>query len=63
MKKYKLKLTGKVAIIIDDKAAGMCKKTLGITMVVYKYQNDSYDHTYVMEHKEFYQKHTEINEM
>jgi hypothetical protein len=62
MKKYKSKLNGKVAIIISDKAAGMCNKTLGITMVVYKYEGDTYDYPFIMEHREFYQKHSEITE-
>jgi hypothetical protein len=62
MKKYKSKLNGKVAIIVSDKAAGMCNKTLGVTMVVYKYEGDTYDYPFVMEHREFYQKHSEITE-
>jgi len=62
MKKYKSKLNGKVAIIISDRAAGMCNKTLGVTMVVYKYDGDTYDYPLVMEHREFYQKHSEITE-
>jgi hypothetical protein len=62
MKKYKSKLNGKVAIIMSDKAAGMCNKILGVTMVVYKYEGDTYDYPFVMEHREFYQKHSEITE-
>jgi hypothetical protein len=62
MKKYKSKLNGKVVIIISDKAAGMCNKTLGVTMVVYKYEGDTYDYPFIMEHREFYQKHSEITE-
>ncbi len=60
MKEYKNKTNGKVATIISDRAAGMCNKTLGITMVVYKYEGD--DYPFIMEHREFYQKHSEITE-
>lgn len=63
MKKYKNKTDSKVAIIISNMAAGMCNKTLGVTMVIYKYEGDTYDYPFVMEHKEFYQKHSEITEM
>jgi len=47
---------------MSDKAAGMCNKILGVTMVVYKYEGDTYDYPFVMEHREFYQKHSEITE-
>ena len=60
MKKYKSKLIGKIAIIISDKAAGMCNKTLGITMVVYKYEGDTHDYPFIMEHREFYKEHFEV---
>ncbi len=57
MEKYENKSNGKVAIIISDNAAGMCYKTLGVTMVVYKYEGDDYDYPFIMEHREFYQTH------
>ena len=60
MKKYKAKLNNKVAIIINDRAAGMCDKTLGLTMVVYKYEGDIFDYPFVMEYREFYEKHKEV---
>jgi len=62
MKKYKSKRDGKVAIIISDRAAGMGNKTLGVTMVVYKYEGDTYGYPFIMEHREFYQEHSEITE-
>lgn len=62
MKKYKSKRDGKVAIIISDRAAGMGNKTLGVTMVVYKYEGDTYDYPFIMERREFYQEHSEITE-
>ncbi len=62
MEKYKNKRNNKVAIIINDKAAGMCKETLGLTMVVFKYEGDIYDYPFIMEHREFYTKHSEISE-
>jgi hypothetical protein len=58
LKKYKNKSNGKVATIISDKAAGMCQKTLGITMVVFQYENC--DYPFVMEHREFYETHSEV---
>lgn len=60
MKKYKNNKTNKIAIVSSDMAAGMCKITLGVTMVVYKYEGDSYDYPFIMEHREFYQTHSEI---
>jgi len=57
MTKYINKVNGKNVIIVDDKTAGMCNKTFGTTMVVYKYDGDSYDHLLVMEHIEFYKNH------
>lgn len=62
MTKYKSKLDGKVAIIISDRAARMCNDKIGMTMVVYRYEGDTYDYPFVMEHREFYQKHSEITE-
>jgi hypothetical protein len=55
VKKYKNNSNGKVATIISDKAAGMCQKTLGITMVIFQYEN--YDYPFVMEHRAFYKTH------
>jgi hypothetical protein len=60
VKKYKNKTSGKVAIIISDMAAGMCYNTMGLTMVVYKYEGDTYDFPFIMEHIEFYHKHSKI---
>jgi hypothetical protein len=42
--KYKNKTNGKVAIIISNNGSGMCYKTLGVTMVIYKYEGDTYDY-------------------
>jgi hypothetical protein len=61
MKKYKNKTNGKVAIIISDRAAGMCNKTLGVTMVVYKYEGETCDYPFIMEHREFYKRHSDKN--
>lgn len=63
MKKYKSKLNGKVAIIISDRAVGMCDKILGLTMVIYKYEGDTHDYPFIMEHREFYQKHSKVKEL
>jgi hypothetical protein len=55
--KYINKLNGKVAVIISDKATGMCNQTLGSTIVIYKYEEEDYPYPYVMEHKYFCEKH------
>lgn len=60
MKKYKNKTTNKIVIIIFNNAAGMCNKTLGSTMVIYKYEDDNSETPFVMEHNEFYINHSEI---
>jgi hypothetical protein len=61
MSKYINNKTGKVAEIISKKAAGMCSKTLGLTMVVYRYGGDSFDYPLVMESGEFHEKHFVTN--
>lgn len=60
MSRYRSKVDGKVAIIINDKAAGMCSRTLGVTMVIYIYEGDTKDYPFIMEHQEFYQKHFKL---
>jgi DNA polymerase elongation subunit (family B) len=40
----------------------MCYKTLGVTMVIYKYEGDTYDYPFIMEHREFYKEHLEVVE-
>jgi hypothetical protein len=60
--KYKNKTNGKAAIIISNNGSGMCYKTLGVTMVIYKYEGDTYDYPFIMEHREFYKEHLEVVE-
>ncbi len=55
---YVNNLNGKVAIIVSNKASGMCSKTMGMTMVVYNYEGDTFKYPLVMEHREFYNTHT-----
>jgi hypothetical protein len=61
MDKYKNNKTNKIAVIISDRAAGMCEKTIGLTLVVYKYEGDNYEYPFVMEDREFYRKHTKMD--
>lgn len=61
MRKYKNIDNGKSVVIINDKAAGMCNKTRGMTIVIFKYKEENNDFLYVMEHKEFYNQHTVTN--
>lgn len=58
MEKYINNITKKIAIIISNNAAGMCEKTIGSTLVIYKYEGDVLDYPFVMEHREFYGKHS-----
>lgn len=60
MKKYKRKLNGEIAIIISQKGAGMGWTSIGTTYVIYRYEQDDIDCFLVMEHVEFYNKHSEI---
>jgi hypothetical protein len=39
----------------------MCEKTIGLTLVVYKYEGDDYEYPFMMEHREFYKKHTKMD--
>jgi hypothetical protein len=62
--KYVHRTTGKVVIVETKRAAGMCDKTMGCTMVVYRNeepkQSSQYTH-FVMESKEFHNKHIELS--
>jgi len=57
------KVTGKTAIIISDNAAGMCKNTLGVTLVIYRYEGDTQKYPFFMEHLEFYKKNDEVKQL
>lgn len=57
---YKNNNSGKIVTVIDPIAAGMCNKTLGLTLVIYKEAGNKFHQ--VMEHKEFYHRFTKINE-
>jgi len=60
MEKYRHNNNGKIANVISSMGAGMCNKTMGMTMVVYKYEGDKYEYPFIMEQKEFFNKHSEI---
>ena len=60
MEQYQNKQNSKIANIINHIAAGMCQKTIGMTMVIYKYEGDTYNYPFIMEHQEFYEKHLKI---
>jgi hypothetical protein len=52
--------TNKVVILINGNAAGMCIKTIGMTIVIYEYEDEKYDYPFIMEHREFYKQHTKV---
>jgi hypothetical protein len=52
--------TNKVVILISGKAAGMCVKTIGMTMVIYENEDEKYDYPFIMEHREFYKQYTKV---
>ena len=52
--------TNKIVIVINAEAAGMCTKTIGMTMVIYKHENEKYDYPFIMEHREFYKQYTKV---
>ena len=60
MEKFINNKTNKTAIVISSRAAGMCQKTIGLTLVIYKYEGDDYEYPFVMEHREFYNKHSKV---
>lgn len=60
MDKYKNNTTGKIAIVTSFYAAGMCRHTIGKTLVIYKYENENLNYPFVMETNEFHQTHTLI---
>lgn len=55
-KKYKNNSNERIVIVMDDKSAGMCRKTIGLTFVIYKYEDENSDYHLIMEHREFYNK-------
>jgi|TARA_R110000744_G_scaffold26640_2_gene65377 hypothetical protein len=57
--KYKSKTTKNIVTIIDKMGAGMCSKTLGMTLVIFKFEGDLDFHR-VMEHTEFNAKYEEL---
>lgn len=61
MKRYRYRRNKKIAVVSEERAAGMCKHTIGMTIVVYKYEEDNYDYSFVMEHREFYDSHDLID--
>jgi len=52
--------TNKVVILINGNAAGMCIKTIGMTIAIYEYEDEKYDYPFIMEHREFYKQHTKV---
>ena len=61
MEKFINNKTNKTAIVINSLAAGMCEKTMGLTLVIYKYEGEDYEYPpFVMEHREFYRKHSKV---
>lgn len=59
MKTYKHNKTNKICQIINTQAAGMCQNTIGKTFIIYKYNDDNLNYPFIMEHKEFYNTHSE----
>ena len=60
MAQFKCKNDGRIAESISEIAAGMCRKTIGMTLVIYTYIDECLKHPLVMEQKEFYEKHSKI---
>jgi len=56
---YKNNNTGEIVEILYSDVAGMCNRTLGLTMVVYS--DDG--HIFAMEHREFYNEYSKINKL
>lgn len=50
--KYENVMTKKVVIVLDMMAAGMCEKTIGMTLVIFKGEGDEISK--VMESKNFH---------
>lgn len=61
MEKYKHNNKEKIAVVISNMGAGMCNKTIGMTLVIYKHEGDTYDYPFVMEDIEFHMNYTKIN--
>jgi hypothetical protein len=60
MTQFKCNKDGRIAEVINVMAAGMCSKTIGLTLVIYTYRDENLKYPFVMEHREFYKKHSEI---
>ena len=58
--KYKSRTTTNVVEVSDLRSAGMCKRTLGYTFVIYKFEDENYEFSRIMEHREFHKKYEEI---
>ena len=58
MNQYKNKFTGETVFVKDKIACGMCSRTIGRTLVIYKFKEDDFHR--VMDHIEFYEQHEKI---
>jgi hypothetical protein len=59
MSRYKSRTTKNIVTVIDLQGIGMGDKLLGVTLVIFKFEDD-YDSPRVMEHKDFHLKYKEI---
>ncbi len=59
--KYRSKITNNIVTVIDKTGAGMCIKTLGATLVIFKLEEDLGFHL-VMEHREFHAEYIKLSE-
>ena len=57
-KKYKNNIGGEIVTVVNATACGMCKRTIGQTMVIYT--RKGHDVIFVMEYAEFYSKHSKL---
>lgn len=60
MVRFRCKNDGKIAEVISTMAAGMCSKTIGMTLVIYTHIDENLEYPLVMEHNEFHKKYSEI---
>ena len=57
--KFKSKTTNNIVTVIDKLGTGMCSKTLGMTLVIFKFEDDLDFHR-VMEYREFNAKYEAV---
>lgn len=60
MKKRYKDSYNRIAIVENSMGAGLCQRTLGLTFVLFNFEDQPLDYPLIMHNEEFYRKYTLI---